>query len=94
MRVRPPPAFKQTLRVFVVFWDQVYATPNPNPNPNPTTALTLTLTRTWDQVYRVADCNAKDCNTNPPPELYISNPRAYAKLVKHAGGEILLKYIR
>ena len=28
--------------------------------------------------------------TNPPPELFISNPRAYAKLVKHAGGEILL----
>ena len=32
--------------------------------------------------------------TNPPPELWMKDPRAYIKRVKHAGAKVILKYIR
>jgi hypothetical protein len=32
--------------------------------------------------------------TNPPPELWMSDPKAYTRQVKHEGAKVLLKYIR
>jgi hypothetical protein len=32
--------------------------------------------------------------TNPPPELWISDPKKYTKRVEHEGAKVLLKYVR
>jgi hypothetical protein len=32
--------------------------------------------------------------TSPPPELWMRNPKAYTKLIKHEGAKVLLKYVR